>query len=86
MGYAQLTKALMNQLKRDSFAWNEEAECEFLVWLSRIFPNFQKLFVVETDVSNGGLGAVLMQDQHPIAYFSKTLGIRASRKSIYEKN
>ena len=32
-----------------------------------------------------GLGAVLLQEKHPIAFFSKTLGVRASGKSIYEK-
>ena len=47
--------------------------------------NYQKCFVVETDASQHGLGAVLMQEKHPIAYYSKTLGIRASNKPIYEK-
>lgn len=31
------------------------------------------------------LGAVLLQESNPIAYFSKTLGVRAMSKSIYEK-
>ena len=41
--------------------------------------------MLETDASQYGLGAVLMQDLHPIAYYSKTLGKRASNKPIYEK-
>ena len=28
-GYAQLTRVLTNQLKKDSFSWNEEAELVF---------------------------------------------------------
>jgi hypothetical protein len=39
-------------------------------------PNFEKPFVVETDASERGLGAVLMQDHHPIAYLSRALGPR----------
>lgn len=36
-------------------------------------PNFEAEFVVETDASDIGLGAVLQQGGHPIAYLSKTL-------------
>lgn len=48
-------------------------------------PDFSKSFIVETDASNGGVGAFLTQDSHPIAYYSKTLGSRACLKPIYEK-
>ncbi|KAL8126622.1 hypothetical protein AgCh_013756 [Apium graveolens] len=37
------------------------------------------------DASGFGLGAVLLQNEHPIAYFSKVLGKRTRLKSIYEK-
>lgn len=91
-GYAQLIRILTNQLKKDSFAWNDEAEQAFQylkIVMTKVLmlamPNFERLFIVEIDASQYGLGAVLMQDRHSIAFFSKALGIRACNKSIYEK-
>jgi hypothetical protein len=40
---------------------------------------------VETDASDKGVGAVLMQQGHPIAYLSKGLGPTNVALSTYEK-
>ena len=48
-------------------------------------PDFSKPFIIETDASNSGIGAVLMQGKHPIAYFSKKLGVKSQNLSTYEK-
>lgn len=48
-------------------------------------PNFTLPFIVETDASGHGLGAVLLQANHPIAYYTKVLGLRARSKPIHEK-
>jgi hypothetical protein len=48
-------------------------------------PDFEKKFVLETDASDLGLGAVLMQDGHPVAYLSKPLSTQNQALSTYEK-
>ena len=48
-------------------------------------PEFAKQFVVESDAYGTGLGAVLMQDGWPIAYYSKALSGLALVRSTYEK-
>jgi hypothetical protein len=48
-------------------------------------PDFKQQFVLETDASDTGIGAVLMQNSHPIAYLSKHLCPRNQALSVYEK-
>lgn len=48
-------------------------------------PNFNAQFVVETDASDMGIEAVLMQKDQPIAFLSKALGPVHKKMSIYEK-
>lgn len=41
--------------------------------------------MIETDATKYGIGAVQMQGGRPIAYLSKSLGIRNQGLSTYEK-
>lgn len=90
--YARIVTPLTRQLKKDCFGWDEAAQ-EAFEKLKEVMstapvlslPDFSQPFVIEADASGFGLGAVLMQNHHPIAYFSKTLGVRGRAKSVYEK-
>ena len=46
--------------------------------------NFLEEFIVETDALGIGIGAVLMQGGHPIAFISKALSLKHQALSVYE--
>ncbi|XP_070005478.1 uncharacterized protein [Nicotiana sylvestris] len=48
-------------------------------------PNYSASFVVETNASGTGIGAVLMQEGHPVAFISKGLAPRNAALSVYER-
>jgi hypothetical protein len=48
-------------------------------------PDFSVPFCIETDASNVGVGAVLLQKGHPLAFISKPLGPKTKGLSTYEK-
>ncbi|KAF7807803.1 Ty3/gypsy retrotransposon protein [Senna tora] len=88
--YAAVAYDLTELLKRNHFFWNASTEKAFndlKVKMTQApvltLPNFQKTFVVETDASNTGVGAVLSQEGHPVAYFSKKLSKKLSLSSAY---
>ncbi|XP_074342426.1 uncharacterized protein LOC141679976 [Apium graveolens] len=50
-----------------------------------ISKHLTDLLKKETDASQYGIGAILMQNDHPLAFFSKSLGSRWQKLSMYEK-
>ena len=90
--YALISKPLTNLLKKNAFEWSEDAQQAFDKLKQAMIqspvlalPDFQKQFVVETDASGMGIGALLQQEGHPIAYLSKTLSPKHQSLSTYEK-
>ncbi|XP_061337226.1 uncharacterized protein LOC133284249 [Gastrolobium bilobum] len=88
--YAAIASPLTDMLKKDSFLWTEEASKAFEALKVAMtetpvltLPDFSSPFVVETDASSLGIGAVLQQNNHPIAFFSKKLGPRMRVASTY---
>lgn len=48
-------------------------------------PNFAIPFAIESDASSTAIGAILLQEGHPLAFVSKALGIKNKGLSTYEK-
>ena len=48
-------------------------------------PDFSQLFMLECDPSGEGIGAILMQNNHPIAFESRKLKDYERHYSIYDK-
>lgn len=78
--------------KKEGFCWNEEVQLDLDELKTSLcnapvlaLPQFDKPFVVETDACGNGIGAVLMQGGHPLAYISRQLKGKQLHMSIYEK-
>jgi hypothetical protein len=90
--YGLLAKPLTNVLKKKQFSWDAAAQIAFDNLKARMTStpvlallDFSEQFIVETDASDVGLGAVLMQNEKPITFLSKPLSLPNKFLSIYEK-
>ncbi|WOH09911.1 hypothetical protein DCAR_0729371 [Daucus carota subsp. sativus] len=90
--YALISKPLTDLLKVGAFKWTAEAQDSFeklkralTSALVLAVPIFEETFVIETDASKKGIGAVLMQRNHPLAFISRSLGPKWQKLSVYEK-
>ncbi|KAI4387861.1 hypothetical protein MLD38_000252 [Melastoma candidum] len=91
----QNARPLMELLKKDApspFCWTNEANSALQALKGAptmapilVMPNLLKSFVVEYDALGTGVGAVLMQEERPIAYFRKTFSPVTMAKSAYER-
>jgi hypothetical protein len=76
-GFSQLCVPLTDFTKKGNFKWSEEAQFTFdkmkkvmSTYPVLALPDFSQLFILEFDASGEGIGVVLMQNRHPIAYES----------------
>ena len=91
--YGIIARPLTDLLKNGvPFVWTSIAEEAFITLKNALvsapvlaLPDFSKPFMIETDACDYGIGAVLMQQGHPLAFVSKTLGPKNRALSVYEK-
>lgn len=90
--YGLIARPLTNRLRRGQFTWDEEAETAFnklkramTTTPTLALPDFSKPFVIQTDASGEGIGAILSQNDQPIAFMSRSLGAAKKLWSTYAR-
>jgi hypothetical protein len=92
--YGIISKPLTNLLKKgELFVWTAETETAFQTLKQALvsapvlaLPDFSLPFAIEIDACVVGIGAVLTQKGHPLAYVRKALGPKTQGLSTYEKS
>jgi hypothetical protein len=80
-GFSMISKPMIELLGKDKkFEWCDKCETNFQElnkWLTTapvlVMPNMERSFSIYCDASGQGLGCVLMQDGHVVAYVSRQL-------------
>jgi hypothetical protein len=74
------------------YVWTPDVETSFHVLKQALITapvlallDFTHQFVIDTDACDVGIGVVLSQQGHPVAYVSRALGPRNRSLSVYEK-
>ncbi|XP_024010472.1 uncharacterized protein LOC112085485 [Eutrema salsugineum] len=91
--FSTLAAPLTEVIKKDvGFKWETAQEEAFQTLKEKLTQapilsllDFVKTFEIECDASGVGIGAVLMQDKKPIAYFSEKLGGATLNYPTYDK-
>jgi hypothetical protein len=91
--YGIISQPLTQLLRKGvPFVWSKDMQTAFDTLKQALtsapvlaLPDFSKRFEIETEASGVGVGAVLLQQGHPLAFVSRGLGPRTRGLSTYEK-
>jgi hypothetical protein len=92
--FSRISAPIMDTVKKrhKSFHWIEETEKSFNLLKRKIteqpilvLPDFQKTFQVKCDASGFAIGAVLNQEDKPMAYFNEKLNEVKVKYYTYDK-
>ena len=91
--FSTLASPLNELVKKDiPFVWGEKEQATFDEIKAKltqapiiVLPNFDKTFELECDVSGVGICTILLQDGHPIAYFSEKINGPSRNYPTYDK-
>lgn len=91
--FSTLAAPLTEVIKKNvGFKWGDKQETAFQLLKEKLtnspllsLPNFNTTFEIECDASGIGIGAVLMQEGKPIAYFSEKLNGAMLNYPTYDK-
>ncbi|KAJ8772223.1 hypothetical protein K2173_027400 [Erythroxylum novogranatense] len=92
LNYGVIAAPLTAMLRKNSFQWTDDAIKAFEELKSALtttpilaLPNFELLFIIECDASEIGIGVVLLQENKPIAFFSRAMAARHTILPTYER-
>eukprot|EP00253_Pinus_taeda_P019835 PITA_19835 len=92
--FSEICAPTLDTIKKTNqpFHWTEATERGFQILKKKIterpilrLPDFNKPFQVRCDASNTAIGAVLSQEDRPVAYFSEKLNESRQKYSTYDK-
>jgi len=79
-------------LRRDAFAGDDDAEAAFQALKGALttgpmlqMPDFDKVFMVDSNTSGVGFGVVLHRGAGPLAFFSRPFAARHCKLAAYER-